>query len=278
MIISVRRLAMHVLVEGSGPALLLLHGFTGSAETWRPFLPALARRHRVIVPDLIGHGRTAAPDDAARYRMDECVADLLALLDRLGVEDFAVLGYSMGGRVALHLALAAGERARGLVLESASPGILDPGERLARLRSDEALAEFIEREGIAAFVERWESQPLFASQRSLPAEVRARLLAERLEQRPRGLANSLRGMGAEAMEPVWNRLGELRLPALVLAGELDGKYVAIARAIGEHLPQARVAVVSGAGHAVHLEQPAQFLEHVTAFLTRNDRRDCSVDP
>ncbi len=278
MIISVRGLAMHVLVEGAGPALLLLHGFTGSAETWRPFLPALARQHRVIAPDLIGHARTAAPDDAARYRMDECVADLLALLDRLGVEDFAVLGYSMGGRVALHLALAAGERARALVLESASPGILDPEERAARARSDEALAELIEREGVAAFVERWGSQPLFASQRSLPVEVRARLRAERLGQRPHGLANSLRGMGAGSMEPVWNRLGELRLPALVLAGELDEKYVVIARAIGERLPQARVALVPGAGHAVHLEQPAQFLELVTAFLTRNHGRDCPVDP
>ncbi len=273
MIVSARGLAMHVLVEGSGPALLLLHGFTGSAETWRPFLPELARRHRIIAPDLIGHGRTAAPDDAERYRMGECVADLLALLDRLGVEDFAVLGYSMGGRVALHLALAAGERARTLVLESASPGILDPEERLARLRSDEELAELIEREGIAAFVERWESQPLFASRRSLPAEVRERLRAERLGHRPHGLANSLRGMSAGAMEPVWARLGELRLPTLVLAGELDAKYVAIARAIGERLPRARVAIVPGAGHAVHLEQPAQFLELVTAFLASDCGRD-----
>ena len=266
MIVSVRGIEMHALVAGAGPALLLLHGFTGSAETWRPFLRELAARRRVIAPDLIGHGRTAAPDDAARYRMDECVADLLALLDRLGVEEFAVLGYSMGGRVALHLALAVPERVRALVLESASPGITDPEERAERARSDEALAELIEREGIAAFVERWESQPLFASQRSLPAEVWARLRAERLGQRPRGLANSLRGMGAGAMAPVWNRLGELGVPVLVLAGELDAKYVAIARAMGDRLPQARVAIVPGAGHAVHLEQPAQFLEFVTAFL------------
>ena len=266
MIVSVRGIEMHALVAGAGPALLLLHGFTGSAETWRPFLPELAACRRVIAPDLIGHGRTAAPADAARYRMDECVADLLALLDRLGVGEFAVLGYSMGGRVALHLALAVPERVRALILESASPGITNPAERAERARSDEALAGFIEREGIAAFVERWESQPLFASQRSLPAEVWARLRAERLGQRPRGLANSLRGMGAGAMAPVWNRLGELGVPVLVLAGELDAKYVAIARTVGERLPRARVAIVPGAGHAVHLEQPAQFLELVTAFL------------
>lgn len=266
MFVSVRGIETRVLVAGAGPALLLLHGFTGSAETWRPFLPALAARRRVIAPELIGHGRTAAPADAARYRMDECVADLLALLDRLGVEEFAVLGYSMGGRVALHLALAAPERVRALILESASPGITDPAERAERARSDEALAELIEREGIAAFVERWESQPLFATQRSLPAEVRERLRAERLGQRPVGLANSLRGMGTGAMEPAWDRLGELGMPALVLAGELDAKYVAIARAMEGRLPQARVAIVSGAGHAVHLEQPARFLELVTTFL------------
>lgn len=269
MIVSVRGIEMHALVAGAGPALLLLHGFTGSAETWRPFLPELAARWRVIVPDLIGHGRTAAPADAARYRMDECVADLLALLDWLGVGEFAVLGYSMGGRVALHLALAVPKRVRALILESASPGISDPAERAERARSDAALAELIEREGIVAFVERWESQPLFATQRSLPAEVRGRLRAERLGQRPVGLANSLRSMGTGTMEPVWDRLGELGMPTLVLAGELDAKYVAIARAMMERLPRAQVVIVPGSGHAVHLEQPAQFLKLITTFLRRD---------
>lgn len=269
MMLAVRGIEMHALVAGAGPALLLLHGFTGSAETWRPFLPELAARRRVIAPDLIGHGRTAAPADAARYRMDECVADLVALLDWLGVGEFAVLGYSMGGRVALHLALAVPKRVRALILESASPGISDPAERAERARSDAALAELIEREGIVAFVERWESQPLFATQRSLPAEVRGRLRAERLGQRPVGLANSLRSMGTGTMEPVWDRLGELGMPTLVLAGELDAKYVAIARAMMERLPRAQVVIVPGSGHAVHLEQPAQFLKLITTFLRRD---------
>jgi 2-succinyl-6-hydroxy-2,4-cyclohexadiene-1-carboxylate synthase len=202
MIVSVRGIEMHGLVAGSGPALLLLHGCTGSSETWRPFLPQLAAHRRVIAPDLIGHGRTVAPADAVRYRMDECVADVLGLLDRLGVEGFATLGYSLGGRVALHLALAVPERVRALIVASASPGIANAEERAERARSDQTVAELIEREGIAAFVERWETQPLFASLRSLPAEVRARLRAERLRQRPCGLANSLRGMDAGAMEPI----------------------------------------------------------------------------
>ena len=267
MIVSVRGIEMHTLVAGTGPALLLLHGFTGSSETWRPFFAALTAHRRVIAPDLVGHGHTAAPDDLAHYRMDECVGDLLALLDGLGVGKFAVLGYSMGGRVALHLTLTVPERISALILASASPGIVDPDERAERARSDVALAELIEREGIEAFVAQWERQPLFASQWSLPAEVRARLRAERLRQRPHGLANSLRGMGTGAMPPVWNRLEELEVPVLVLAGELDSKYVTIARAMAERLPRAQVAIVPEAGHAVHLEQPARFLERVTAFLS-----------
>lgn len=266
MIVSVNGIEVHALVTGAGPALLLLHGFTGSAETWRPFLPALEARHRVIAPDLIGHGRTDAPDDLARYRMDACVADVLALLDRLGISDLAVLGYSMGGRVALHLALAAPARVRALILESTSPGIVDPAERAARVQSDEGLADSIEREGIVAFVARWESQPLFASQHRLPKDVQERLRAERMHQRPRGLANSLRGMGAGAMQPVWDRLGELGMPVLVIAGELDEKYVTIARRMGERLPHAQVETVAAAGHAVHLEQPNRFLDLVIGML------------
>ncbi len=258
-----------VRVTGAGTPLLLLHGFTGTGATWEPFLPVLAGRYRTIAPDLLGHGETDAPGDPQRYRMERCAADLLALLDILGAARCHVVGYSMGGRVALHLALAAPERVRALVLVGASPGIADPVERAARIRQDEALADFIEREGTAAFVARWEPLPLFATQARLPEEVRARIRAQRLTQRPEGLANSLRGMGAGAQEPLVERLGELTMPCLLLAGELDDKYRGLVREMADRIPYAETAIVPGAGHAVHVEQPEAFAAHVTAFLSKH---------
>lgn len=252
--------------------LVLLHGFTGSAKTWRPHLKAFARRGRVMAVDLLGHGQSDAPADAARYSMTWAVNDLVALLDREGFESVDLLGYSMGGRLALHLALSAPRRIRALILESASPGVADPAERAARRASDDHLATVIEREGVEAFVTRWEAQPLFESQLRLPEQVRAGLRAQRLHNRPHGLANSLRGMGAGAQEPLWDRLPQLKAPTLLVAGELDPKYCRIVKAMGSRMPQARVAIVPGAGHAVHLEQPHVFERLVLAFLEELDRR------
>src|SRR3989304_5185055 len=158
---------IHLNVEVSGPAdataLMLLHGFTGDATTWEPFLDAWLSIQTIRV-DLIGPGRSDSPADPARYAMAHAVQALLAVLDPLGVERAAVLGYSMGGRVALHLSIAAPERSSALIVESASPGIEDDAQRAARRASDEALAADIEHDGVAAFVDRWQAQPLFASQ------------------------------------------------------------------------------------------------------------------
>ncbi len=218
--LAVNGVHLNVEVRGEGPALLLLHGFTGSGATWTPHLGAWQGFTTVAV-DLLGHGESDAPTGPDRYRMECCVEDLTALLDRLDIRRAAVLGYSMGGRIALHLALSAPERLWALVLESASPGIEDPSEREERVGSDATLAEAIERDGVEAFVDRWQAQPIFATQARLPAAVREELRRQRLRSDPRGLANSLRGVGAGVQEPVLARLGELRIPALLLAGALD---------------------------------------------------------
>ncbi len=169
----------------------------GSVETWASHMAVFAAHgFRCIAVDLIGHGASDAPVEPGRYRMARCVADLVQVLDTLEVEQVALLGYSMGGRVALQLTSTASERVARLVLESASPGIADPAERHRRAEADDALAKALERDGLPAFVDRWAQQPLFASQQALPADVRARLRAQRLCQRPLGLANSLRGCGA----------------------------------------------------------------------------------
>jgi 2-succinyl-6-hydroxy-2,4-cyclohexadiene-1-carboxylate synthase len=266
--VQVGDVQMHVEIwePGRPSPLLLLHGFTGSSASWKHVLGALGRERRLIVPDLLGHGHSDAPSEPERYVLARQVEDLIALLDRLGVECTSLLGYSMGGRIALRLALAAPERVTTLILESTSPGIADPAERAARREADEALAERLQCDGLEAFVDRWEGQPLFATQRCLPPERRAALRAQRLQSSAAGLAASLRGAGAGATGPVWDRLPALRIPTLFIAGALDVKYVAIGEATAQAIPRSRLAIVPDAGHTVHLERPDAWTETVLTFL------------
>jgi len=267
-LVTVRGIPFSLQTAGTGPGLLLLHGFTGSSATWAAFLPEWSTQYQVLAPDLIGHGQSAAPTDPARYTLEEAVDDLLALLDTLGIDQCIVLGYSLGGRLALTFAVHAPARVSALILESTSPGIADPSERAARKAQDEALAAMIEERGIAWFVEYWEQQPLFASQARLPADVRARIRAERLAQRPSGLANSLRGMGTGVMTPLWDHLPQLDLPVLLIVGAFDTKYVTIGQSMAAQLPHAELVIVPDAGHAVHVEQPEIFQNLVSTFLQR----------
>jgi 2-succinyl-6-hydroxy-2,4-cyclohexadiene-1-carboxylate synthase len=263
---QINGLDVHVEIEGVGRPLLMLHGFTGSVRAWDAIRSELAAAARVIAVDLVGHGRTASPVDPLRYTLEWAVKDLIGLCDALNLTRVDLLGYSMGGRVALHLALAAPERVNRLILESASPGIEDPEERRRRAEADEALAERILRDGMAAFVAEWERQPLLALAPHVPEAVRERQHTLRLMNDPLGLANSLRGMGAGQQAPVWSRLGELTLPVLLMVGESDFRYRAIASRMQALLPRAVLAVVAGAGHTVHVDQPTLFVRHVTEGL------------
>ncbi|PDW04779.1 2-succinyl-6-hydroxy-2,4-cyclohexadiene-1-carboxylate synthase [Candidatus Viridilinea mediisalina] len=253
-------------IYGNGPPLLLLHGFTGSAEEWLPLRPYWADVRTLIAPDLIGHGRSPAPTDASCYTMERCVSDLLALLDHLGLAQVDVLGYSMGGRVALQLAAAAPKRVQRMILESASPGLATTEERAARSASDHALAEAIERNGLAWFVDYWAALPLFASQASLPTTQRAQLSARRLRGSPHGYANSLRGMGTGQQSSLWEQLSTMLHPTLLISGALDHKFVALNQAMARQLPNASHGIIAHAGHTVHLEQPEAFAQAVRRFL------------
>jgi len=260
-----------------GEPLLLLHGFMGSSDAWSHLAARLSSRRRIFAIDLPGH-EVPRPegDPPARITVEECAAHVLRFLDELGIRRVVLLGYSMGGRVALRFTLDHPERVRALVLESASPGIADPTERAARRASDEALAERIERDGLEAFVDAWMAQPILATSR-LPPDVLARERAMRMRHRPEGLAASLRGMGQGAMAPMWDALPLLRVPALLLAGELDAKYRDIAAKMAARMPHARMAVVPAAGHRLHLDAPDAFTELVDRFLTELDR-DPQGDP
>jgi 2-succinyl-6-hydroxy-2,4-cyclohexadiene-1-carboxylate synthase len=259
---------VHLNVEqtGDGPPLMLLHGFTGSCETWSPLVSCLGRHFQIIAVDLLGHSHSDSPADPQRYRMERASRNLLALLDWLGTDRISLLGYSMGGRLALHLALAAPDRIRALVLESTSPGILDSADRAARRKADEDLALLLEHEGLETFVDRWERQSLFTSQAHLSPTIRDELRGQRLRNNPIGLAQSLRGAGAGVQEPLWEQLSAVYQPTLVITGADDAKYRQIGCQMAGALPAASFVVIPDAGHAVHLEQPAAFEQHVLHFL------------
>lgn len=249
------------------PTLVLLHGFTGSAANWARQQAVFAAYYRTIVVDLLGHGQTEAPVDPERYSMEQSASDLAGLLTTIAPGPVNLLGYSMGGRLALYFAVHYPYLVQSLILESASPGLADSEAQQERSHSDEQLADAIEAEGMAAFVARWEKLPLFATQQTLPATVQSLLHEQRLQNRPQGLANSLRGMGTGRQPSLWEQLSTMTAPTLLLAGELDQKFRVIAQQMATYLPQATVTLVPEAGHTIHLEQPQAFQEHVLNFLT-----------
>jgi 2-succinyl-6-hydroxy-2,4-cyclohexadiene-1-carboxylate synthase len=227
--------------------LLLLHGFTQTGRGWDEVARHLTcERYRPLAPDLRGHGSGGArrPLD-----FDGCVADVA----RLGGARFALAGYSMGGRLALHVALAHPERVSRLVLVSATAGIEDDEERARRRAADERLAAWMEGRLMTEVADRWGAQPLFAHQ---APQVAAAARADRLNNVPEHLAAALRGVGTGAMAPLWDRLGELEMDAAVLAGELDEKFVALGRRLAAGLPRGALTVVPGAGRGLPLEAPA----------------------
>lgn len=238
-----------------GRTTLVLHGFTGTGQAMHALVESLPGR--VVAPDLVGHGVSPAPDAVGPYRADAQVGQVLELVsvDGADAEPMDVVGYSMGARLALCLAVAHPERVRRLALIGATAGLASASERAARVAADEELADQVERDGIDWFVQRWEAMALFASQQDLPAPVRHELRAGRLAQRPLGLANSLRGFGTGVMPSLWHRLADLDIPTLVIAGSRDPKYAALAGQMAAVLPHGSVEVVDDVGHACHIEAP-----------------------
>lgn len=245
--------------------ILLLHGFTGSGASWADFIAQSdLDPSQFLTPDLPGHGANI-PTDPAAYAME---ATAEALMGQVGNDEPVHLyGYSMGGRLALYLALTYPDRFASLTLESASPGLKTKDERTVRCTADEALADRIVQNGIAAFVDEWEKLPLWESQsRTLKDEQRKALHEQRLRNDPQGLANSLRGMGTGAQPSLWDRLYELKIPLLLITGEYDLKFGAIAHEIQFELIHVERRVIPNAGHAVHLEQPKAVWEVWKQFV------------
>jgi 2-succinyl-6-hydroxy-2,4-cyclohexadiene-1-carboxylate synthase len=229
-------------------SLVLLHGFAGSGHTWERVIAELPRGGiRPLTLDLPGHGEGV---DAPRpISFASCMAHVLAS----SPERFALCGYSLGGRVALHVALAAPARVTRLVLVSSTAGIADPAERAERRAADRRLADELECGSLEDFIERWCAQSMFAEDSADVKEL-ARVDYER--SRPDALAAVLRGVGTGEMEPLWGRLHELGLPVVVVTGERDEKFKAIGVRMIELLRHAQLIVLPG-GHRLPLECPVE---------------------
>ncbi|MCF6138392.1 2-succinyl-6-hydroxy-2,4-cyclohexadiene-1-carboxylate synthase [Pseudalkalibacillus berkeleyi] len=257
----------HVRIEGEGEPLLLLHGFTGSCVDWLPFVDKWKDRYQLILVDLMGHGKTDHPKDVDEYAMNKATEALNHILSELKIESAYVLGYSLGGRVALSFAMRYPKRVKKLILESSSPGLQTEEERLERKRRDDQLADRILRDGIESFVRFWESIPLFKTQLELLSEEdRNRLRTMRLRNSEVGLANSLRGMGTGVQPSWWAHLEQFEIPTTLIVGERDQKFLRIAEEMLKLIPYGNLVVIENAGHTVHLEQPEAFAHTVLQVL------------
>lgn len=258
----------HTWGDPGSPAVLLLHGFTGSHASWSKLAEKLQEQYFVVAPDLPGHGLTDIPENWRELRLYDTADRLNVLLNKLSLSKVAVLGYSMGGRLALHLAHQHPSQVMVLILESASPGLHSVEERANRRIRDFKLAEAIESQGMTWFVDFWANQPLFeaqsASQRALENDIRR-------QHHPRGLAQSLRGAGTGEQESLWDILPLLQMPVLVISGTKDVKFTKIAEVMARAIPDATRVAISLAGHTVHSEQPASFYDEVNQFLAERLR-------
>lgn len=226
---------------------VFVHGFTQTGSSWSPVIEAIEHdtgAERLSVTPNVAHDRT-----------------FTETADALGIATASYAGYSMGGRLCLHLALDRPDVVERLVLVSASPGIADTTDRAARVETDERLAQSIERDGVDAFLERWLAQPLFAT---LPPD-RAGIDARRAGNTIETLTHQLRVLGQGAQPSNWDRLDQLAMPTLLVVGELDTKYVDIAHRMAAVIPDARVEVIAGAGHACHLERPETVAQLVASW-------------
>lgn len=244
-------------VDGTGPPVVLAHGFTQTGRLWGPFGGALADGHRVVRVDLPGHGGSSTVE-----------ADLVAGGDLLaaagaaesGGAPFDLVGYSLGARFALHAALARPNLVRRLVVVGGTAGIDDAGARAVRRQRDDDLADQLASSGdVDGFVRRWLAAPMFAGLVTPAPE-------ERRRNTPGGLASSLRLAGTGTQEPLWDRLGEVSAPTLVVVGAGDLRFTAAGRRLVAGLPAAVLSLVPGAGHAAHLQQPALVTLMVRHFL------------
>ena len=259
--LAVRRL------PGEGNLVVVLHGFTGDGSTMVPLAEACRQGRPAMLIDLVGHGQSDAPESIEPYMMASVVDQVLSLIGPHEPGTVHVVGYSLGGRVALSMAARAPWYFASVTTLSSTPGILDPKARAARYDADQLRADELIEMGLPSFVDEWLAMALFAPYvSSLTSQELHDTIAQRTSASARGLANSLRGTGTGSMPPVWQSLPALRTPLLAIAGSLDKPYVEIAHRMAEAAPFASAHVLANTGHVVHQENCDEVVALVASFL------------
>lgn len=252
--------------DRSKKTIILLHGFTGSANDWKDTANKLDKRYNKIAVDLIGHGKSSSPTDLKFYTIESISDQIKEIILHTGLKEVILCGYSMGGRVALHFAVNKINLLKGLILESSSAGIKNKNEREKRKNSDEELASYINNNTIEDFITRWLDQEIFGTIRRFSNEKVKMIKEEKMKNSRTGLANSLRGFGTGIMPYLGSELIKLKFPVLLISGGLDGKFTQINQNLRKQFPSAKHKIISTAGHNTHLEEPKKFVEAVNQFL------------
>lgn len=245
---------------------LLFHGFSGSLEDWCDISTSLDSRFNYTGVDLIGHGKSDSPTDVEKYKPDSLVSQIHDILDHLLINKAIILGYSMGGRAALFYAATQPKKIKGLILESTIAGIENQKDRNERIKSDEKLAQYIEKHSIENFVELWMDKEIFNTQRRFPNHKLESIKRKKISNSKVGLVNSLRGFGTGVTPYLGDKLSALDFPVLLISGELDSKFTQINSEMVTQFPKTELKIIHNAGHNTHLEEPEKFIKTINNFL------------
>lgn len=257
---------LHYLFRGNSdkPLILFLHGFMGNSQEFNDVIGLLSNEFYCLVVDLPGHGRTKILGGEECYSMPNTACALISLLEQLNIKQCFLVGYSLGGRIALYMSLHFPQFFSKVVLESASPGLKTEGDRLQRTQRDIELARKLEENDFSMFLLSWYNQPMFSSLKTHPAFES--LLACRFRNNPVELAKSLRNLSTGCQPSLWENLQQNKTPMLLLVGEYDTKFVAINSEMAQLCKSAKLEIIRNCGHNIHWENPQAFVENIEKFL------------
>jgi len=251
--------------ETTEHSIIFIHGFSGSGRDWEHIISQLPKHICKVTIDLPGHGKSDSPEQLQYYEPVFLIKVINSVIDFFELKHIILAGYSMGGRVALTYAVNHHNKIEAMILESTTAGLKKESEQKARVILDEELSKRIEKNGIDDFVDYWTNLELFKSQKKLPAEIQQQIKNEKLKNNTTGLINSLHGFGTGKMIPVWEKLGLLKLPTLLITGAEDKKFTSINSEMVKLIPRAKHYIVENAGHNVHLEKPEVFVNLINEF-------------
>jgi 2-succinyl-6-hydroxy-2,4-cyclohexadiene-1-carboxylate synthase len=259
---------LHCITHGDHhlPPVVFLHGFMGDATDWTPVVKQLSFHFFCLVIDLPGHGKSRNVSENT-YTFPATSHAIIQTLDQAGVTSAPIVGYSMGGRIALYLAVHHPHRCSALIVESATAGIRKKTARENRLALDLERARELERGTFEEFLRTWYSQPIFASLADTPDTLR-KVIQRRLLNNPKCLAKALRGFSIGSQPSLWDHLSSLQIPVLFIGGTKDRKYVAILHEMAEKISSPSITLIAGAGHNVHIESPRRYVESIKTFLSK----------